>query len=107
MRVEFEHLVVEKSDDVARVTLDRPERRNAMHYPAASELDAVSQLLADDRDVRLVAIQGAGPSFCSGMGSGGERAVRRSTDLDRLAQVVRVPDSGSGPDSGSLTYACR
>lgn len=67
MHIELEHLVVEKEDGVARVTLDRPERRNAVHYPAACELDAVSQLLADDLDVRLVAIQGAGPSFCSGI----------------------------------------
>lgn len=98
MQVEFEHIVVEKSDNVARVTLDRPERRNAMDYPAVSELDAISQLLADDRDVRLVAIQGAGPSFCSGIDlkelSAGnididyhpvwERALRRFETMDAL-----------------------
>ena len=67
MNVELDHLVVETEGPIARITLDRPERRNAIHYPAASELDAVSQLLEDDRDVRLVAIQGAGPSFCSGI----------------------------------------
>jgi len=67
MHVELDHLVVETEGPIARVTLNRPERRNAMHYPAARDLDAVSQLLADDLDVRLVAIQGAGPSFCAGI----------------------------------------
>lgn len=67
MHVDFDHLTVERSDGVARITLDRPERRNAIHYPAARDLHAVATLLADDVDVRLVAIQGAGPSFCSGI----------------------------------------
>lgn len=98
MHVEFEHLVVERSDAIARITVDRPERRNAMHYPAVRDLDAISQLLADDRDVRLVAIQGAGPSFCSGIDlkelSKGEipfdyfevweRALRRFETMDAL-----------------------
>lgn len=98
MHVEFDHLAVEQSGSVARITLDRPERRNAMHYPAVRDLDAVSQLLADDLDVRLVAIQGAGPSFCSGIDlddlSEGElpfdyfevweRALRRFETMDPL-----------------------
>ena len=98
MHVDFEHLVVETSGKVARVTIDRPERRNAIHYPAARDLDAISQLLDDDQDVRLVAIQGAGPSFCSGIDlkdlSAGElpfdyfevweRALRRFETMDAL-----------------------
>jgi enoyl-CoA hydratase/carnithine racemase len=98
MNVELEHIVVEEEEGIARITLDRPERRNAVDYPAASELDAATQLLADDLDVRLVAIQGAGPSFCSGIDlkelSAGElpfeyfevweRALRRLETMDAL-----------------------
>lgn len=98
MNVELEHLVVETEEGIARITLDRPERRNAMDYPAVSELDAATQLLADDLDVRLVAVQGAGPSFCSGIDlkelSAGtlpfeyfevwERALRRLETMDAL-----------------------
>lgn len=98
MNAELENLVVETEGRIARVTLDRPERRNAMDYPAASELDAATQLLADDLDVRLVAISGAGPSFCSGIDlkdlSAGElpfeyfevweRALRRLETMDAL-----------------------
>ena len=111
MHVELEHLVVEQTDGIARVTLDRPERRNAVHYPAARELDAVSQLLADDLDVRLVAIQGAGPSFCSGidlteLAEGEipfeyyrvwERALRRFETMDALVlSLVHGHAAGGG-----------
>jgi len=98
MHVELEHLTVEKEGKVARVTLDRPERLNAMHYPAVRDLDAVSQLLEDDREVRMVTIQGADRAFCTGIDlkelSKGEidhgyhavfeRSLRRFETMDKL-----------------------
>lgn len=100
MHVELEHLTVETEDDgkIARVTLDRPERLNAMHYPAVRDLDAVSQLLADEQAVRLVAIEGAGRAYCTGIDlkelSAGEidhgyhavfeRSLRRFETMDKL-----------------------
>jgi enoyl-CoA hydratase/carnithine racemase len=38
-----------------------------MHYPGVRDLDAVSQLLADDRDIRTVTIQGTGRAYCTGI----------------------------------------
>lgn len=98
MHVELEHITVEKEGKLARVTLDRPERLNAMHYPGVRDLDAVSQLLADDREVRLVTIQGAGRAYCTGIDlkelSAGEidhsyhavfeRSLRRFETMDKL-----------------------
>ena len=98
MHVEFEHLTVEKDGRIARLHLDRPDRLNAVHYPAVRDLDAVSQLLADDDEVRLVTIQGNGRAFCSGidleeLAAGDidmsyhppwERALRRFETMDKL-----------------------
>jgi enoyl-CoA hydratase/carnithine racemase len=98
MHVELEHLTVETEGRTAHLTLNRPERLNAMHYPAVRDLDAVSQLLADDREVRLVTIRGAGRAYCTGIGlkelSAGdidhgyhavfERALRRFETMDKL-----------------------
>lgn len=98
MQAELEHVTVEKDGQIARVTLDRPERLNAMHYSGVRDLDALSQLLEDDREVRLVTVQGAGRAFCSGIDlkelSGGEidmsyhppweRALRRFETMDKL-----------------------
>lgn len=67
MDVEFDHLTVETDGKIASITLNRPERLNAMHYPGVRDLDAVTQLLADDQDIRLVTIEGAGRAFCSGI----------------------------------------
>lgn len=67
MKVEFDHLTVETDGQIASITLDRPERLNAMHYPGVRDLDAVTQLLDDEQDVRLVTIEGAGRAFCSGI----------------------------------------
>lgn len=98
MHVEFDHLTVETEGPIARLTLDRTERLNAFHYPAVRDLDAVSQLLADDQDLRLVTIRGAGRAFCTGIDlkelSTGEidasyhppweRALRRFETMDPL-----------------------
>lgn len=58
-------VAVERDGDVLRVTLDRPERRNA--YSAAMRDALVEALAVPAADPRVrVELRGAGPSFCSG-----------------------------------------
>ena len=60
-------LLYEKSDHVARITLNRPERLNAI---SMAMLEGLHDALADaDRDttVRVVILTGAGRGFCSGL----------------------------------------
>jgi methylglutaconyl-CoA hydratase len=56
-------LRVEREGAVLRVTLARPERRNAFDAELISELTAA---FADVGDARAVVLSGAGPSFCAG-----------------------------------------
>jgi methylglutaconyl-CoA hydratase len=59
-------LKLEVSAGVARVTLDRPELRNAFDDALIAALtDAFSKLDADE-DVRAVVLAGNGPAFCAG-----------------------------------------
>ncbi|TFV86047.1 enoyl-CoA hydratase/isomerase family protein [Blastococcus sp. CT_GayMR16] len=51
---------------VARLTIDRPEKRNAMTAAMWAGLPGVLAGLADDADVRVLVVTGAGPSFCAG-----------------------------------------
>lgn len=102
MNVELEHLSVEKDDQIARITLNRPERLNAIHHPITRDLDAVSQLLDADRDVRLITIEGAGRAFCSGidlkeLAKGEiderifppwEKALRRFETMDKIVMCL-------------------
>ena len=54
------------ADRVATVTLNRPERRNAMSPELLRELLAALERAASDHEVRAVILIGAGPSFCVG-----------------------------------------
>jgi 3-hydroxypropionyl-coenzyme A dehydratase len=70
-------LSLERRQDVAVVTLQRPEKRNALSIDLRVELtDALGSLGSDD-EVGAVVLTGAGPAFCSGMDTtqfGGDRA---------------------------------
>ena len=51
---------------IATITLNRPERLNALTFEAYRELTDTFAALRDERDVRVVVITGAGRAFCSG-----------------------------------------
>ena len=52
---------------VARVRLNRPDKRNALDLEMFRAIDAVQKSLADLRDLRAVVLSGAGLDFCSGL----------------------------------------
>jgi enoyl-CoA hydratase/carnithine racemase len=54
------------ADGVALVTLDRPDRRNALSTALRREGNALLAELAADEAVRAVVVTGAGDSFCAG-----------------------------------------
>ncbi len=60
-------LVDHPSPRVARVRLNRPERRNALTGPLAVELAETIEAVNDDDAISVVAIGGAGGAFCSGL----------------------------------------
>jgi methylglutaconyl-CoA hydratase len=52
---------------VARIALNRPERRNALDQELLTELRDAMHASASDESVRVVVVTGAGKDFCSGM----------------------------------------
>lgn len=54
-------------EHVAVVTLDRPERLNALSIDLAIALDEALRTVGDDNAVRVVVLTGAGRAFCSGL----------------------------------------
>jgi enoyl-CoA hydratase/carnithine racemase len=90
-------LVDRPADGVARVTLNRPEKRNALSLELREQLAGVLEEQAQDESVRCVVLTGAGSAFCAGMDVtqfGGDRAnkeriVATSTRLFEL--VARYP----------------
>ncbi len=64
--VEFENIVYEKEDHIATLTLNRPDRGNALSRRLRDELDLVLDDLDRDDDTRVLLIKANGQHFCTG-----------------------------------------
>lgn len=51
---------------IARITLNRPEKRNALNHTLIAGLESALRRAHHDEDVRVVVLSGAGSNFCSG-----------------------------------------
>jgi enoyl-CoA hydratase/carnithine racemase len=60
------NVVVRCEPPEARLTLNRPEKRNALSLELMREVIDVLRELGKDRDVRAIVIEGAGPAFSGG-----------------------------------------
>jgi enoyl-CoA hydratase len=77
--MEYETILYNVSDKIARITLNRPERRNALSFQLRRELvDALRTAERDDA-VSVVLIDAAGPAFCSGYDISPDGSGRGST----------------------------
>ncbi len=63
-----EHFLWERKNGskIARITLNRPERKNPLTFESYAELRDLFRSLASDRSLSTVIITGAGDNFCSG-----------------------------------------
>ena len=71
----YEHLLYDVADGVATVTLNRPDKLNAVNSVMIDELIAVADEIDADDAVRAVIVTGAGRAFCAG------------ADLSRLSLI--------------------
>lgn len=88
-----EAIAFEVTDNVARITLNRPEKRNALSGQMVREIHE-ALLEADDRtDVNVILLQGAGKDFCAGydlMGSYSGGAEGAGPDHDPALYRTRA-----------------
>ncbi len=59
-------VLVEQADGIARLTLNRPEVRNALDLAMREELETALRALEADPQVRVLVVSGAGEHFCAG-----------------------------------------
>lgn len=62
-----EHITLSIEDEIAFVTLNRAEKRNALDMAMFKAIDKISRQLRQDRDIRAIIVQGNGEDFCSGL----------------------------------------
>ena len=65
--MELAHFRVTVTDKVAHVSINRPQKANALHLPAWEELKAVMEEMGRDPEVRVVILKGEGKLFCAGI----------------------------------------
>lgn len=58
---------ISAKDHLARLTLNRPEKKNALNQGLMDELIGALRDIRDNRDIRCIVIAGAGDTFCAGM----------------------------------------
>jgi enoyl-CoA hydratase/carnithine racemase len=61
-----EHLKFSVADGIAKIVLDRPDRRNAFTFAMIDAWTSALQACRSDENVRVVIVTGSGSAFCSG-----------------------------------------
>ena len=113
-------VIVEFQNGVSRLTLNRPERRNALSESMLTEIGQALGQIADNPDTRVVVLAAAGSVFCSGHDLGEmvgrseaeyqalfARCSRVMQQLRRLPQPVIARVQGTATAAGcQLVAAC-
>lgn len=92
-----EVLLVRREGGVARLTMNRPEKRNALSPELVEALKAALRAADVDPEVRVVALEGAGKDFCSGADLSALRTIAEDgvlenlQDVERLAELFQLP----------------
>jgi naphthoate synthase len=118
---EFEDIVYEKAEGIARVTINRPEVRNAFRPRTVSEMIDAFEDAREDTGVGVVLLTGAGDrAFCSGgdikvrgdAGYVGEDRVERLNVLELQRQIRYLPKpviavvAGYAIGGGHVLHVC-
>ena len=86
--MEYRYVVYEKEGEIAKITLNRPDKLNVMDFPGDGGIfdDFMAPLdeAADDDELKVVIIKGAGRAFCAGH------------DLNRIYHVYEEKDKEPG-----------
>jgi len=85
----FETIEYEQRGPIGLVTLNRPERLNAINEQMLDDLDGVLDEIESNDDVRVVVLQGAGRSFCSGFDLKDEAEGENKALVDLIPSMQR------------------
>ena len=62
----YEHIIVEADGAIARITMNRPEKRNVLSLAHMQELTDCLKAIGEAREAHVVVLAGNGPAFCAG-----------------------------------------
>jgi len=82
--VDFENILLAKDGAVARVTINRPDKMNALNHQTLQELEAAFDDVKADNDVRVLVVTGSG-----------EKAFVAGADIGELLEVAGKSDEAA------------
>ncbi len=113
----FTDILYEKTEGVARITINRPEVYNALRGKTTDEMVVALEDASGDDEVRVVVVTGSGPNaFCSGRDQGEDRSspeysgTSESSFIDLVRQmpkpVIAMVDGFAIGSGNILAYMC-
>ena len=78
--MDYKHLLIERRDRIAVVTLNRPEKLNALSIDLMREIENVADDFQDDVETRVVIFTGAGKHFSAGRDLNDPKMAKRDQD---------------------------
>lgn len=86
----YEHILLDVRDQIATVTLNRPEKLNAFAGRMRQEIGEAMAAMAADDGVRVIVITGAGRAFCAGADIGYMKELLAKRDWEAAKALVDV-----------------
>jgi enoyl-CoA hydratase len=119
----YQFVTVDRDGEVATITINRPERANALTYDVIADVEAAALSFRDDIDTRVVILTGAGKNFCAGADLSdagesyegpligkrrkrriGERAIQAILEMDQI--TIAGWNGAAAGGGGCFAMAC-
>jgi len=112
----YDRILVEISDHIGTVTLNRPEKANAFDPDMCDDLLEALRMVSSADQVRVIVITGAGKTFCAGadlgvLGTQGEQLVKAGKDIvltirNAPKPVLAAVNGAAAGGGANLALAC-
>jgi methylglutaconyl-CoA hydratase len=89
---DYQKILYSVEQSVARITLNRPDKRNALDAETVSEVRAALRSSASDGSARAVLVTGAGKDFCSGADLAALRLISEATVMENVADARNLAE---------------
>jgi methylglutaconyl-CoA hydratase len=89
---DYNKILLAIDQGVARLTLNRPDKRNALDGEIIGEIRDAIDRTARDESVRVIVVTGAGKDFCSGADLAALQRISEATVMDNVADARRFAE---------------
>jgi methylglutaconyl-CoA hydratase len=90
--IDYQKILYSTEQSIARITLNRPDKRNALDGEIVSEVKDALRVSARDESVRVVLLAGAGKDFCSGADLAALRRISEATVMENVADAQNLAE---------------